>query len=298
MKIRISVDRVSALKAGKDRHGLMVVEVPASEFTKEEVEILGSYTLPPAQNRTPEADFYLDAAGYYSGDPARRAPKVATEPTPEAVHLVLKTIAEDIERAEKEKEDREREKKENDRQAILKFMEGLRELAKMDDTTLAQRGLPYFPYVNSQNIPEYEEASRLNKSLKDRIDAEGRRVKAEKEAIRELADRDKLDWIKAHGSDFLRKASDAGYDCQRRYVTERAVLEYPGFAVDFDDLAGWKERACPSEAALDAALGFGDTCRVVWLTQPVEREGEEDWEAREALVVEDFLGKYDLVREL
>lgn len=37
----------------------------------------------------------------------------------------------------------------------------------------------------------------------------------------------------------------------------------------------------------------------MWLTEPVRVVDEDDeWEPREAVIVEDFLGRYDLVREV
>ena len=125
------------------------------------------------------------------------------------------------------------------------------------------------------------------------------------EAVRrDRADKDALaaarrDWVETHGSDFLKKAVAAGYDCQRRYVTERAALELPGFAVDFDDNASWKSRSCPSEAALELALSlaaFG--AEVVWLTDAPNADAEPYFEPCEAVAVCGYLGKYGAVRPL
>jgi len=125
----------------------------------------------------------------------------------------------------------------------------------------------------------------------------------------EEADRaaDRARWIAAHGSPHLQRCIAAGYNCQRQYVIERAALEAPGFVVDFDDKAGWKDRACPTPAALDTAdeardLGLGEPT-IIWLTKPPsdqlpDPEGD-DYEAfapGEAVVLRGYLGKYDLVR--
>lgn len=130
-----------------------------------------------------------------------------------------------------------------------------------------------------------------------RADEEKRaRAAAEKAA----AEAEKQTWVEEHGSEHLRKALCAGYDCQRLYVTERAAKEFPGFTVDFGDDARWDNRSCPSEEALAISLGV-PTSRVVWLTAPARKlrgMEAEDWESREAVVVEDWLGKYDLVREV
>lgn len=121
----------------------------------------------------------------------------------------------------------------------------------------------------------------------------------------------KTSWIAAHGNDHLRRAHAAGYDCQRMYVAERAAMEFPGFAVDFDNRADWRDRSCPSEDALDICDKVGEEAQargceppeVVWLTlsweAPAEAgydEPEDDFEPCEAVVISGFLGKYDLIR--
>lgn len=128
---------------------------------------------------------------------------------------------------------------------------------------------------------------------------EARETARKAEIARKEAER--REWIEAHGSDFLRKAVGAGYDCQRRYVTERVAIEHPGAVVDFEEHADWRDRSCPSEAALDKALAVEG--EVVWLTDyPLARKlGEheyddyEDFEACEAVIVHDYLGKYRVV---
>lgn len=147
--------------------------------------------------------------------------------------------------------------------------------------------------------------ARADAALSERWEAERERGRladekraAEKRAAAEAQEADKAAWIAAHGSDHLRAAVAAGYDCQRLYVTERAAAEFPGFKVDFADRSRWDRRSCPSEEGLGISLATKGSC-VVWLTAPVRKVDDEDeWEPREAVVVEDFLGKYDLVREV
>ncbi len=117
-------------------------------------------------------------------------------------------------------------------------------------------------------------------------------------------------FIEAHGSDHLKRAHAGGYDCTRKYVRERAAHEAPGFVVDIENDASWGDRSCPSLAALNAAdaataLGLG-TAQVVWLKSApndtkVERDPydyDEPFEQCEAIVISDYLGKYDLVKIL
>lgn len=141
-------------------------------------------------------------------------------------------------------------------------------------------------------LSERWEAKRESDRLADERRAD------EKRAAAEAQEADKAAWITTHGSDHLRAAFAAGYDCQRLYVTERAAAEFPGFKVDFADRSHWDRRSCPSEEGLEISLATKGS-RVVWLTAPVRKVDDEDeWEPREAVVVEDFLGKYDLVREV
>jgi len=133
------------------------------------------------------------------------------------------------------------------------------------------------------------------------------------EAMRKLQEQSKAAWVEAHGSDHLKRACARGHDCQRLYVTERAALELPEYTVDFEDNAQWKDRACPTTAALDEAerverldLRPADEIEVliVWLTSPARAERLEydedpgEFEECEAVVVRGYLGKYDLVRQM
>ena len=121
---------------------------------------------------------------------------------------------------------------------------------------------------------------------------EAERQAAEAEKARRLAER--AAWAQANGSPRLRKCVEQGYDCQRLYALERAAAEHPGYVVDFDDKAAWKDRAGPSEAALDEAARVGGT--VVWLTRQPHEEFEVYGEGWEAVVIRAYLGKYDLIR--
>lgn len=131
-----------------------------------------------------------------------------------------------------------------------------------------------------------------------------KRSRQREEAAKAQREQERADWIEAHGSDHLRAAVAAGYDCQRQYASERAALEHPGYEVDFNDQARWKSRSCPSEDALAEELRVRAheeaTAEVVWLTrapQSVPVDGwEEDWQEREAVVISGWLGKYDLIR--
>jgi hypothetical protein len=138
-------------------------------------------------------------------------------------------------------------------------------------------------------------------------DAAEQRSRAIKDLEDAQRDRERQEWIAAHGSAHLQRCIAAGYDCKRLYVLERAALEAPGFTVDFGDKAAWKPRACPTTEGLDAedaarALGLGEP-QTVWLTTPAQdRVGDpegydyEEFAACEAVIIRGYLGKYDLVQ--
>lgn len=151
------------------------------------------------------------------------------------------------------------------------------------------------PVLNERLLsrsPRYGEVLAAYERAKERRDAHLERLKLE----REQREAERAAWIAEHGSPALRRRAAAGYDCQRRYVFERAALEYPGFLVDYADNAAWKSRSDPSDAALDEAERVGG--RVVWLTRlpRVDEEEDEYFGETEAVVVEGFLGKYDLIK--
>lgn len=159
-------------------------------------------------------------------------------------------------------------------------------------------------------LPRFAEAQQLAADLTARVrelDAQvraadaARTAQAEAEKAQRLAER--RDWAARYGSQRLRKCEAMEYDCQRLYVTERAAVEFPGYVVDFDDRADWKGRAGPSEAALDEAERVGGS--VVWLTTlPLDDGAAEEYQAGwesdgiEAVVIRQYLGRYDLIKIL
>lgn len=134
------------------------------------------------------------------------------------------------------------------------------------------------------------------------LNARIQRVKGERRAERERKEKEeferfhteKLEWVREHGSDHLKESCEAGYNCKRLYVYERAALEYSEYTVDFDDRADWSPRACPNASALAEAKRVGGT--VVWLNNPPYEIDEEyydrydmPWEETEAVVIEGYL---------
>ena len=179
-------------------------------------------------------------------------------------------------------------------------------------------------YVKDMEAATAENATQLNALLPEKISAwekavaehKARAAKAatdqkaredRQKTERERKETEKTTWITAHGSDHLRHAAKLGYDCQRQYITERVAHELPGFTVDFDELAKWKSRTCPSEEALElveALIKADHDTKCVWLTnstvKPEWDDDEDDYregfEPCEAVVIQGYIGKYDLVK--
>ena len=156
-------------------------------------------------------------------------------------------------------------------------------------------------------MAEYESRMAEKKAREEEEAARDRAAReaqeAERKAERERLEAEKLQWIQEHGSECLRDAVDLGYDCQRKYVAQRTDMEFPGYIVDFDDTAEWKSRSCPSREALAEVkdlIAKGYDAKVVWLTVPPAQLPEEEWPFRpcEAIVIRNYLGKYDLVKEV
>ena len=167
-----------------------------------------------------------------------------------------------------------------------------------------------FHFPQNSELPKAFIAPFLERERKEAEERAAIQAKKEasQKAERERLEAEKLSWIAEHGSDYLQRATALDYNCQRQYVTERATIEFPDYTVDFDDNASWNDRACPSLVALEEVerlIKAGHNAKVVWLTEPVEgikeeedyEYSEETYEASEAVVIRDYLGKYNLVRE-
>ena len=114
---------------------------------------------------------------------------------------------------------------------------------------------------------------------------------------------EKQAWIDRHGSEHLKEAIAAGYDCRDLYVRERAAIEWPEYEPNIEKRAKWKRLSSPSPKALAEAKRVGG--RVVRLEIPVSStpvpEGEsdrDDWDPCEAVIVDGYLDRYHLVKEV
>jgi hypothetical protein len=177
--------------------------------------------------------------------------------------------------------------------ALRQAIDGL--LAKLDNDGLVSPAI----YLEWTGLPGYDEACALQRAIeRKRAEAQAQAFALAK-AERERQEADKTAWIESHGSEKLQAKFAAGYDCQRLYVFQRAALEHPDFILDWHETARYKGRSCPSDAGFEEAKRVGG--RVVWLIEPPSPskqeadEYPENFEECEAVVLEDYLGKYTLV---
>ena len=137
-----------------------------------------------------------------------------------------------------------------------------------------------------QAIKEVEE---LVKSVEEREEE-----RKKKEAKKQAEEREKAQWIQAHGSQHLREAFTRGYDCQRLYILERVAKELPGYEVyQFDGRDEWElyDRSCPSVEALEEvkrleAQGYHPVVKWAKLAPSYEDDGGE----AEIVYLEDYHG--------
>lgn len=190
--------------------------------------------------------------------------------------------------------ERERAERERDRARLEAFADGdTKYYGKRDDPrsferTFEEAGVAEGDPLRARVLARVE-AYREARRAADAAAAEERRAADAARREREAAVAEaQASWAREHGSARLRKALEGGYEATRLYVEERAALELPGFEVDFDGTAEWKDRVGPSEPALDLAESVDGT--VVWLTRPVgDDEDGDSWyefDETEAVVVE------------
>lgn len=148
-------------------------------------------------------------------------------------------------------------------------------------------------WKRQQPIWRAEKEAAEAKATEARAAAEIRTAEA-----KATAEAEKHVWANQFGSEHLKRGLAAGHDCGRMYLIERALVEYPGFILDYEKNSKWQDRSCPSVKALDMRDAIlkqhpGVTATIVWLTdEPLANNHSYDdyyelFEACEAIVVDD-----------
>jgi hypothetical protein len=149
--------------------------------------------------------------------------------------------------------------------------------------------------LNDQKARQKTEAARIAREEKEAREAA---EKAAREAEKAAWEAEKAAWIDAHGSVRLKKAHVAGYPHNGGYAQERVILELgEDWVLDGKDDFSWKERNYPSEAALDLEATLkaqGRKAEIVWVT----RAGDSKDVNYEAIIVHEFLDRYDVIKRI
>jgi FMN phosphatase YigB (HAD superfamily) len=151
-------------------------------------------------------------------------------------------------------------------------------------------------------------ANQAQRALeKAALEKEKAERKAAIEAEKAAFEKDRRDWILAHGSAYLRDCLEMGIKANLEYVVERAELEFPDFTVDYADNARWEEKFSPSPEALSELKELRKKdidAEIVWLTSPAKERTDDDcyyeqgFDPCEAILIRNFLGRYCLVKKM
>jgi len=319
MRVRLNIAKqyrnAALIERGEEIAGTVIAEAPLAELSPEARSVLAGLDHYRDEKPGDCHNMYYCAGNYYE---CALLPQIAAE-----WETILAEYAErerqhqaatEARAAQKALEDQARDQEHGGEAAALaaRYLAGDEDvdLTDQDDAYLRAGGgrVYYLRYAEAIGLAIDRQALGAEHARRTEI-ARAARDQAEAQAATEKAAREqeRADWIGLHGSERLRAAVGAGYNCQRLYITERAALEYPGYTVDFDDNAEWKPRSCPSTEALAEHLRVApnlredESVRVAWLTHGIEADDTEDYdrepyEEREAVVIEYWLRKYDLVR--
>lgn len=140
--------------------------------------------------------------------------------------------------------------------------------------------------AQDQAQARWEQMQADAKAQADAEDAAKARAKAYWEA-------EKQAWVEAHGSDHLKAGFAAGYDMPRTYREERALLELGRDYALVTEYQEFKDREDPSPEALAETVrlsNLGYQAGVMWV------EEDDRGLSYEAVVVSDYLGRYDMVK--
>lgn len=284
MRISIFVDKAVAVRAGKDRWGRLVVDVPASELSDDERATLaeyGDYDMSDrgygsrnASSIYPDTDFFLEYEGplYANGGARPHADllrPIMTEPTTDVVHAAIAVLTKiRAEREAKEAAEASARKAIEDRAAAIVATLDVGRLAQLYDASTNGLYGAIVDYVGENGEPCHAIQKLIEKNAdllaqvkatylarKAREEAERRAAEAAEKAARAAEharyEADRAAWIAAHGSRRLQRMAAEGIECDRVYRDERLAAERPGWVYYQQADGETKEPRNPTEAAFD-----------------------------------------------
>lgn len=103
----------------------------------------------------------------------------------------------------------------------------------------------------------------------------------------------KRDWVQEFGTNDLKRLEALGYECEEKYLTQRAAKEHPEFDLDYLNKSFWGNCICPSPEAIGLLADLPNTFRIVNLTQPHKFNDDDEanlFDGCEAIILEGYLG--------
>ncbi|WP_422448980.1 hypothetical protein [Thermoanaerobacterium sp. DL9XJH110] len=155
---------------------------------------------------------------------------------------------------------------------------------------------------------EYKKKEKIINEQEQELE---KKKKEKEEKIRQKKEqiiKERKAWIEQHGSEKLKLALELGYECQTDYVYERARKEFPDFTLDYFDNGCWDEADNPSFETLKAVKELIDKGYNAYIVKIKKFPYDEDNDSEndyndyydniegEAIVISNYLGKYDLVK--
>jgi hypothetical protein len=151
-----------------------------------------------------------------------------------------------------------------------------------------------------QEYFERLEKVKLEYEIKRKSDEREKIKQKTKEEERKLYESEKNNWIEQHGSQYLKDCLNLDIKANREYVIERASKEFPDYEVDYNDNADWNDILSPSESIVNELKILrknGVDSFIIWLKKPIETNYYDyDYEPKEAILIQNYLGKYNLIK--
>jgi hypothetical protein len=157
--------------------------------------------------------------------------------------------------------------------------------------------------INTQEQIQAEEEKKQLQKTNELAQKEQEEKERKEKAEKEKRKQEKTNWITAHGSQYLKDCLELGQYAHKDYVYERAEFEFPEYKLDYNNSAAWDTKYSPSQKALDELKLLRQRkieSDIVYLTTDVDGEEYDsvyDGDVKpEAVVIRNFLGKYDLIK--